>query len=246
MAPLTVPIAHALPRRLTLPEEAMPPGSPPLEFLRWPLYSFGALDGATTIPRELELFNYTVGQTVSGAGGGAVAATRFHTNMMQSRALPQPKVFTAFSMHVVVLPLDFGTAATPALSDPSTGAAVANDDQVDDLTLIYESCSIRFDIGEKNYVRAPLKLAPANYGLQGLAAASISQTNAAAIHNRRVAVHSCGIGWDFNREPARPPVLWPLQTFNCKLLCQWATNPSLVDDRLVGVLFWGVLGREIQ
>jgi hypothetical protein len=36
------------------------------------------------------------------------------------------------------------------------------------------------------------------------------------------------------------------QSFGAQLVCQWGTNPSLVNNRLVWVVLEGILGREVS
>lgn len=234
-------LAAPLPTRFALPPEANgEPGGPPLEFVHWPLYSALALDAAA-IPQVSELFNYLPGMTVSGAGTGAIAATQMHTNMSAIGAIPRPKTFVVTGIRVHVPPV--AITSTVALSDDTTGAAVENNDQVDDLTAIVTSCALRFRIGELTYAEGPILAMPANMGVGGVAATSVN-ANAASVWQSRVALHTCGLAYDFST--GRRPVLWSSQNFRVQLLCEWATNPTLLDNRLLYVYLDGILGRELQ
>jgi len=236
--------ALELNRRFTLPAQALGEGVQ-LEFVHWSLYSAIALDNAA-LPRHVECFNYTAGQVVTGAGGGAIAATKYHTNAQAIRTVPRPKTFTVFGVRVIMVPLEFASGS-PVLDDggDTTDATAGgrNVDQVDDLTFL-QCMAARFSIGEKKYMEAPLYLLPANVGLSGLAANSVSNTNAAASAQRRVAVHSCGVAYEFGA--SRKPVIWNQQTFTFEYLCQWATNPTLNADRYLFTFLDGILGREVQ
>lgn len=235
-------VAVPVPRRFMVPAEAMGDGAVPLEFIKHNLYSCVALDGGAPIPRDLECFNFIQGQTVPGAGAGAIAATQFHTNMQAARTLPKPKTFTVQTVRVVMLPLDFASGS-PTIGDDTVAGAAANLDQVDDSILISQSMTARFEIGEKSYLEAPLWMIPSQVGLGGVAATAIA--NAAGVsRQQRVSVHTAGRGWDFTR--SRPPVLWNQQQFRWRFETRWATNPSPVGDRLVYVVFGGILGREVQ
>lgn len=237
--------AVEMPRRFLVPPEAMGDGSVPLEFLRYNLYSSVALagGGATPLPRQIECFNYLRGQTVPGAGGAAIAATAYHTNMQAVRTLPKPKTFVLETLRTLIVPLDFASGS-PAVTDDTVGAANANLDQVDDITLITQALTLNFRIGEKDYVDAPLYMIPSNIGIAGVSA--MAHANAAGVSTaQRVAINTAGRAWDFARR-GRPPVLWNQQTFRCELSALWATNPSPVDSLLLFVILGGILGREIQ
>lgn len=243
MAPMTdAPMAKALATRLNLgPESTGEAQGQLLELAAWPLYSAAQFDAAA-LPRELEVFNYTQGQRVSSNAAAPAIASQIHTNMLAIRTIPRPKTFTVFGVRVIVPPLAITTA--PALADPTSGVALENNDQVDDLQLLLATQALTFEIGEKKYLEAPLWMLPANVGPGGVAASSVSNTNAASIFQTRVALSTCGLAYHFNT--GRKPVIWNQQSIRCAFSCQWATNPSLVDSKLVYVVFDGILGREIQ
>lgn len=243
MAP---PAALSLPRRFLLEDESRGGGQVPLEFCTWSFYSAVALGNAgDTLPRQVEAFTYVVGQTVAGSGTQAITATRFHTNMAAVKTIPRPKTFTIFGIRIVMPFADYAAAGV-ALHDPSTAAANANLDGVDDLQLVTESMVCRFKIGEKTYAEAPLLAMPANVGIGGIAATTVSNTNAAALTQQVVALNTCGLGWDFSRHQGRKPVLWNQQQFTFEYLCQWTTNPTMNSNNLLYAFLDGVLGREVQ
>lgn len=218
----------------------VPPGSPPLDWHAWPLYSCIALD-ALAIPRQIECFNYLPGSLVSGAGAAQVAATALHTNATAVRTIAAPKVQVVTSIRIVLPPLAF--TSTTALADDSVGVALENNDQADDVTLLM-SMYFQFRIGEKVYAEAPLWMAPANAGVGGVAATSVSNTNAASVWQTRVALHTCGLAYEFST--GKNPVLWNQQSFRFFFGCDWATNPTLNDTHLLYAVLEGFEGREIQ
>lgn len=236
--------AVPLATRFNVPADAAPPGSPPLEFVHWPLYSAVAFDAAA-IPRETQAFGYTRGGQVAGAGAGAIGnATIMHTNMEVPSAVPGPRIFLVHGIRLIANPLSIG--ATPALSDASVGTTANRLDQVDDLTLLYQALAIEFSIGLKVYAQGPAWMFPANVGIGGLAAIGVEADpdGASAVMASRVAVHTAGRGW--SHHAGKKPALWNTQPFKFRLLCDWTTNPTLVDTRLLYAVLDGVYGREIQ
>lgn len=234
-------VAAALPTRFQLPPEASgEPGGPPLEFVHWPLYSSVAFDAAA-LPARSELFNYLPGGQVSGAGAGATTATLLHTNMQAVRSIPRPKTFLISGIRVFVPPVAFGS--TVALADDTVGTTEENIDQLDDLRAITETMALRLRIGEITFAEAPLWMMPANLSVGGVAATSV-HANASVIWQNRVALSTAGIGYDFST--GRRPVLWASQNLQLELLCDWTTNPTLNDNKLLTVVLDGVMGRELQ
>jgi len=227
-------------RRLATPQELRE--APELEQIHTPLFSAIALDG-TTIPSEVTAFNYNVGGTVSGAGGGAVTpATIFHTNLEQGNTLSAPKVFTCYAVRTFLSPLDY-TANAPTLADPSNATARSNDDALDDALILYYSTVLTVSVGPKDYVRSPLFLVPGNESFAGIAHAH-GQAGAAATQQYRLSSPgSVGKLWTLNTYPF---VISPQQTFNAVLRnTGWTTVPGLVDDKLLFVILDGVLSREV-
>jgi len=237
-------LSAPLPTRFDLPPEITGQlQNVPLECVHWPLYSSAAYDAAV-IPRQVQLFNYLRGQTVSGAGTGATSASRWHTNMEAVQTIPAPKTFLVCGIRVMVSPLAVTT--TTALADDTVGTAVAALDQVDDLLKFFHTLCLRFKIGDSIYVEAPIWMMPQNNGIGGVASTSV-HSNAAATLQTRVALHTRGVAYDFGDSPsARRPILWNQQSFTCELLAEFATNPTLTDNKLVRVTLDGIMGREIQ
>lgn len=229
------PNATIRPTRLVAP----PQGRAQLELVHFPLYSAAALNAAA-LPREVNFFNYAQGSQVSGAGTGALAsATRYHTNMETANFLAAPKTFTVFAVRLVCSQLNH--AASPTLGD-DTLATAASHNQSDDLLLL-QTMALRFFVGPKDYVQAPGFAVPGNVGLGGIAAASVSNTNAAFAGSRLVATHTAG------RVHSLEP--WPVlianqQSFGAQLLGGFTTNPTIVGQRLVFVVLEGILGREVS
>lgn len=234
MAPNAQPLINAI------PAGSQRPGDPPLEMVAWPLYSAIALDAAA-LPREVECFNYLPGMTVSGAGTGATQASLFHTNMTAIRSIAAPKTFTILGISALVPPLVYTT--TTALSDATVGTTEENSDQIDDLTLIYQTMHLQLLVGEKVYAEAPLFRFPSNVGIGGLAADSV-HANASVVWQRQTAINLEGTAWSYKTGSA--PVLWHGQTFSSRVGCPWATNPTIIDNRLLFIILHGLMGREFQ
>lgn len=232
-----------LPRVFTLPAEAGGDGSAVLRPMHWPLYSCLALDKAA-VPRVQGVFTYTQGQQVSGAGSASQKATRWHTNMDVPNSIPRPRTFTCFGLRASVLPLEY--SPSPALDQDTLLAAVAALKQVDDLTLLINTLALQFRIGSKVYAEGPLWMFPSNYGLSGVTATGVANTNAATSVQQRVALHSRGPVFAFGADGVRPPVLWDGQTFAMDVLCEWATAPTPLSFRLVRFTLDGIMNSEVQ
>ena len=227
--------ATVRPTRLTAPAQ----GRPQLELVHFPLYSSVALDAAAA-PRTIQFFTYAIGQVVAGTGTGAIAATRFHTNMQTANFLAAPKTFTVEGVRIVVPGAVY--TASPAIQ-ATAGVAIAANPQGDDLQLLVGSGHFRFFVGPKDYVQSPLFAVPANTGLGGVSSTSISNTNAASVFQRRTIIHTSGRTWAM---PTWPVLIANQQSFGAELLFQWATNPTVSQNRLVFCVLDGVLGREVS
>lgn len=237
MAPL--PNAVAIPTR-ALPAEAAGTENTPLEYVSWPLYSCTTFAAGAALPRESQLFGFTIGDNVIGGVAGVVA-TLMHTNMEVPRSVPRPRTFTVTGLRILVPPLALGV--NPALADDTVGTAPENNDQVDDLVRIAFSTHIEFKIGNKNYAEAPIWMLPSQSGLGGVATTSVN-ANAGQVWQTRVALHTAGVGYRF--KTGRKPVLWHSQPFTFGVFCVWPTTPTIIDDKTLYAILDGVLGREIQ
>lgn len=239
---MSVTQGYAMPTRYVLPDEASPNDGVIREFVDWSLYSSFALNAGATIPNIMELFTYLPGQVVAGAGAGALIATRWHTNLEAVRTVGKPDTFTIFQIRINFLPRTY--ASTEGAPDNDVGAAIAANDQTEDLLKFIESTSFRFSIGEKRYAEASTFDCPCQAGVTGLVASSISSTNAASVFQNRVLVYTGGMSYSFDR--ARRPVIWNAEPFQFQMFCEWATNPTLTDNKIVQVWLDGVRGRAVQ
>jgi hypothetical protein len=219
-------------------------GRPLLEQQHQYLYSSVSLANAA-LPSELNFFGYSKGQNVPGAGNfSAVPSTYFHTNMEGQGALPQPKVFTTTGIRVFMpITTSSGTNA-PELSDPSFGAAAANNDALEDLLAIANSTVLRFTVGPKDYAHHPCFMFPANTGVAGLAALSQDNGTAATTGSLDTVIpHMVGRYFGL---PVYPVVIASQQTFRVTLSARWAANPALNEGHLLFVFLDGLLGREVS
>jgi len=234
------------PRRLAAPTSLG--GRPLLEPQHQFLYSSVALANAA-LPSELNFFSYAKGGRVPGAGNASGAdATLFHTNLETPGALAQPKVFTVSGIRVFLPDLAFVTTAgvlnTPTLSDSSVGTALADADLFEDLLLLAFSTVVQFNVGPKTYVSHPSFLLPSNTGIGGLAGAANDNGTAATLNQLdTTTAHLAGVYYGM---PIYPVVIASQQSFGAKLLCQWTTNPSMNDLRLVFLFLDGILSREVS
>jgi hypothetical protein len=220
---------------------APPQGRANLELVHFPLYSAVAFAGAAPLPRDANFFNYAQGSQVSGAGTAAFSsATRLHTNMETANFLAAPKTFTVMQLRLVHGQLSYAPA--PALGDDSLIAAPTPHAQQDDLLLL-QSMALRFFVGPKDYVQVPGFLCPGNAGIGGVAAVSYNTSAAATAGIKTVALHTAGRVHDLSQWPV---LIANQQSFGAQLVCQWGTNPSLVNNRLVWVVLEGILGREVS
>lgn len=232
------------PRRMLAPSSFG--ARPVLEQIHQPLYSAVALDNAAALPRQVQFFNYAIGQNVTGAGGGVVSSTAFHTNMQTVGFLSQPKQFTCSGVRLRMASLDYALAgAAPALSDPTmTAAAPTDDDLLEDLLGLLYSGIFRFTVGPKVYTEVPAYQVPANSGIGGVTGVAIADGTAATSRTqRRSAQHG---GGRYYRFPMYPVLISAQQSFSCELIFPWATNLTLNDDRYVWAVLDGILSREVQ
>lgn len=225
---------------IQLPPQAQPSSAIP-QYVHWPIYSAVALAGGAAMPRTVDFFNYALGQTVTGAGGGAVVSTPFHTNMENENALAAPKTFSIFGIRLVLMPLSYASG-NPALSDPSSGGALGNDDNADDQVLLLSSW-FEFRQGQIDEAFSPAFAVPGNVGVGGVLGASLSQTNAAPLHKRMTAPHTAGVAWKLDSYPV---VLWDSQFFTARMRHEWATSYTVLDHKYLFCVFDGILAREIQ
>lgn len=243
-------------------------GRPALELCHWPLYSCAVLNGNTTIasatalPRQVSFFNYALGSQVSGndTGGGALAnATRWHTNMETANFLAAPKTMTVTAIRVVISQLAHGVS--PSISDASGGAGTspqATLAQHAHDVLALQQYALRFFVGPKDYLQAPLYAVPSNAGIGGVAANSTQATSSgnANMFQRTVGTHIAGKTWSLDKWPV---LIANQQSFGAELLCSFDSNvPSsgidtfaegnaqrLIQSRAIFVVLEGILGREV-
>jgi hypothetical protein len=213
------------------------------------LYSTLALDNAAA-PLESVLFNYSVGQTVSGAGNGAVQATSWHTNMRVPRTLPSPEVFVLDRVRFHMPALSVGASNAIAIDQTygATGAvgtvsAIASNNAADLLamTLLHA----RLEVEGKRYVDAPLWMLPGNCGVGGVHARALSSavsTATNAVANVQ-ALHWVGEGWRFS--DSMPPILTSNTVLDFRLFNQ-TTGYAFKVDRYLQVILQGTHGRAVR
>lgn len=244
-------------------------GRPALELCHWPLYSCAVINGNTTIgsatalPRQVSFFNYALGSQVSGndTSGGALAnATRWHTNMETANFLAAPKTMTVTAIRVVISQLSH-TSASPAISDASGGASAspgATFAQHAHDVLALQQYALRFFVGPKDYLQAPLYAVPSNAGVGGVAANSLQASTSTAQYQfqRTVGTHLAGKAWSLDKWPV---LIANQQSFGAELLCSFeSTIPGsgidtyiegnaqrLIQSRAIFVVLEGILGREV-
>lgn len=228
-----------IPRRMAMPADLA--GRPLQEMIHEPLHSAIALNAAA-LPAQVNAFNYAIGQTVSGAGPGAIPATVFHTNMDTPGLLPKPRIASVYGLRVVMNALAFA-GGNPDLSDPSQINGVPNDDFFDDLRTFTYSVTLRLQVGPKNYLIAPLFLIPGNVGFGGVASFTIADGTAAATHSiSHYGGHTAG---KYLGLPTYPVLLADQQSFLVEFTALWPTNPTMNDARYVWTFLDCIQGREV-
>lgn len=212
------------------------PGAPLLEVITQPLYSAYALDAAV-IPNEVRAFQYQIGDTVAGAGIGAIAATLLHTNMETSGALSTPKVFEVTSIRQVM-----GNITAPLTAGTSMPGTVAEPNMLEDLLRVIHGTHLALHVGTKDYAQGPGWLFPGNAGLGGVVATTAFDT--VALEQPMIqAVQGAGKPMSLNPYTIFIP---SQQSFHCKIRAPQPTTPTMVLARLVWVMLDGRLGREAQ
>lgn len=231
---------------------APPQGRAALELVQFPLYSAASLDAAA-VPSQISFFNYALGQNVSSNQTTNVPqANRFHTNMETSNFLSAPKTFTVQQVRIVIAQASYSTnPAVQANTQPAaTASATATSSALFNDTLTLGSMALRFFVGPKDYVNAPLWAVAGNTGLGGTAAVSVSNGIAAAAGELGIRTnvvntpYYCGKSWTIRTWPV---LLANQQSFGAELTNQFTkTNLTLSAVRLVFVVLEGVLGREVS
>lgn len=213
------------------------------------LYSTLSLSAATA-PSESVLFNYAVGQTVSGTGNGTVQATNWHTNMRIPRTLPSPEVFVLdrVRFHMPALSVSGSNAVAidqtyGATAATTASASIASNNAADllALTLLHA----RLEIEGKRYVDAPLWMLPGNCGIGGPVARALSSgaTGATKATANIQALHWAGEGWRFS--DSMPPILTSNTVLDFRLFNQ-VTGYALKVHRYLQIILQGQHGRAVR
>jgi len=211
-------------------------GQPLLEVLTQPLYSSMSFDGAV-IPNETRCFNYALGDTVNGAGTGAITATYYHTNMEVSGALATPKVYEVTGVRTVLSNISANGQTGPLLDASKAAPALLEDAQK-----FFHGTHLSVHIGAKDYISGPSWLFPANTGVGGLLDVASVDTAAIELYQPHAVQ---GQGKYMNLAPYT--IFIPSQqSFHAKLKAPQATTPTISVDRLLYVVFDGRIGREAQ
>lgn len=228
------------PRRMLSPHPAFERAQ--LEPVHQPLYSAAAFDAALC-PAEVNFFTYSIGGIVSGAGAGATAASLIHTNMETAGFLAAPKIFLAEKVSIVVSQLN-ATLSAQLEVNFALAAAVNAVEMHDDLCRLLYGSWLRWIVGTKDYFVGPAWLVPGNYGLNGIAAAAIADTD--VVTENYVRYHSV-YGYGKQMKLSRFPVLLPSQqNFRMSLNFTQNVRPTLIAARLVYANLHGLYGREVQ
>ena len=168
-----------------------------------------------------------------------------HTNMELAGVLAKPKKFRCNGIGVFMLPAAFGSSDVPSASDPTFSATATQDsDLLEDLLLLTYSMVLTVKVGEKNYADHPLWFFPSNQGFGGLAAVANDTVSASAVGNLDIVLPmTIGNGMNYRTYPF---LIEDSQAFSATLRCQFASPPSLNDPRLVTVILYGAMYREVQ
>ena len=238
-APMVPLVPGLAPRVIPFPR----PDVAVLEAFNHPLYSALAFDAAV-IPSETVFFSYGIGQLVTGAGIGAVAASEIHTNLRTPARLSSPKValITGFSLVV--------TQLTAALTAPLTAVTGVSETAIDlpevtDLVRLLYGTVYQFRVGGvKDYYTAPAWNLPGNVGIEGVVATDINAPAAGGpFQSMYVAAQGQGEFTDLYQSPIFIP---SEQEFSAALLTRQATAPTLAAARLVYNVLPAIEGREVM
>lgn len=215
------------------------------------LYSTAAFDGSAVIPQETVLFNYAQGQTVSGAGDGAVASNAWHTNMRVARSLPSPEIFVCDRVRAHVVPMVAGTSGVPTPDTSASYAATGSPSSIRKLaadTMALLMLHLRVEFESKRYIDAPLWMFPSNVGFGGLVNYSMANALTGNQESTQMAVEVPtwqGEGWRFGK--SLPPILTSNTVVDVRLLWQHAgTAISMQADRYLQVILQGRHGRAVR
>lgn len=205
-----------------------------LKYVNEPLYSCAVYDSAAHVP-QLEFFNYTVNQLVSG---GALLANYRHTNMTEVRRLPHPQVFRIDGVGVHIWPVQ-EDGATPL--DVQTEGAVNCD--MRDLMLAVAFAS-RLEIkmhGDKTITEYPLFFFPSCTGLK---AGGDTDYDASDAEEKRQIVSPTFVGERFDLRPLSLKLL-PGELFTVFQRTRANISGLIALDFVEQVVLYGERGRQI-
>jgi len=228
------------PRRFAFPH---PAAAAQIEPIVQPLYSYIAFDAAI-LPNEVIGFKYALGNTVAGAGIGAVVNAGFiHTNMETPGFLASPKLALVLGYRVVIPEI---TATLTTILDPSFDvlAAAPASALLSDAQRLFGGTTFRFFIGTKDYYVAPTWSVPGNTGVNGVMGAYVDDV--AASGPARIALASIYSAGRYEKLYQHKILIPSQQNFFCSLQANQAVPPTLEAARGAYLILDTIFGREVQ
>ena len=214
-----------------------------LEAIHQPLYSTCYINNGITWPNETLLFNYGLGDPVSGSANvaiGSTAATDHQTNLELGGQLPKPKMFLCQAFRLFISPL------IPAGNDHilSSFDATAANPAVSSWAHLFYATWFQFKIGSKLYAKGPSWMFPANSGVGGKVAISTDDVVAnPALAGRVVDLHGAGKAWKMDRYPI---MIYSQQNFGASIRATQATPPTTDTELTILCVADGITAREVQ
>lgn len=165
--------------------------------------------GKAQIERRVEpLFdNAEVSSTTTGQveffqnPQGSAGKTQLDTNMRKAGSLPSPRLFQIRGFEIAVSQaLTSRTAGIPATEAAAAGTPKPSD-FLNGIKGLFWTAYLRFIVGTKDYVQAPLFLLPSNQGIDG-SVFGAQVPNGTFATGLRVAIgQSVGMSWSVRQKP---------------------------------------------
>lgn len=205
-------------------------GRPRIEPIIHPLFDTEAI---TTGAGTYTYFARPIGQAaVSGN-----QKTLRDTNMRVASQLPQPQVQVVSGLRVMVSQVIGDTTASPSLNiNPTVSSYLAT------IRAILWESTLRFFVGQKEYLNVPTMLVPGNVGISALGHAQ-SETTTAAETDWTYSLFSRGDYYSILDARIKLP---PLQSFGAEIIFPVASKNTIAAGIKVTVCLDGLQGREVQ
>lgn len=221
---------------------------------------YDSVNIAQNIPTtEIHFFRTAIGEQ-EGGGAGVTSKSELHTNLDTPGQFSNPRLFDMHGIGITMSPFHSGDlgivsqAGPPVVEDLFTFSPV-----LEDLKRIFNYSTIRFRIGEKDYVACPTSQLPGSYGAGGVAIWDDSVVNdapgVAMVQIPAQWFSMQGHPYSMQKLPLQIP---PQQAFHASMLFDSANDPitfgglnapgplAAAGGRRTWMVVEGEMSREVQ